>query len=382
MRNRFIGTALLALPVFIIGMFFPNMPYGQWISLALTIPVVFVFGGHFFRRSFQLASHGRANMDTLIAMGTGVAFFFSLFNTLYPQFLTSRGFEAHVYYEAAAMIIAFISLGKWLEERAKAGTSEALKKLISLQPKQVKVIQNEQEVQIPLQEVEKNAVVMVRPGERIPLDGHITQGSSNVDESTLSGEPLPVTKQPGDEVYAGTINQKGAFRFEVSKTGGQTLLAQIIQSVKDAQAGEAPVQKLADRISGIFVPIVILVALITFASWMVWGGEEAFTHALLTAVSVLVIACPCALGLATPTAIMVGVGKAAQNQILIKDAESLESANKVDTVILDKTGTITQGRPHLVDSFWLDNHLFQKRRLVQLESQSSHPFGTSGGKRH
>lgn len=359
-KRRFIGAVAFALPVFLIGMFFPNLLYGRWISLILTIPVLFIFGAHFFKNSWKLALHGSTNMDTLVALSTGIAFLFSAFNTFYPQFFESRGFEAHVYFEAAAVIIAFISLGKWLEEKAKSNTSSALKKLIGLQPKFVKVIIDEKEIEMAVADVETGQVVMVRPGEKIPLDGEVTIGNSYVDESMISGEPVPVKKSKGEKVFAGTINQKGAFRFAATKASNETLLAQIIQTVRDAQGSKAPVQKMADRIAGIFVPTVIGLAFLTFTAWMVFGGENAFTHALLASISVLVIACPCALGLATPTAIMVGVGKGAENGILIKDAESLEMANKTDVVVLDKTGTITEGKPSLVESWWIESEIGNK----------------------
>lgn len=377
-KGRFLGAAAFALPVFIIGMFFHNMPYGRWISLVLTIPVLFIFGSHFFKNSWKLARHGKTNMDTLVALSTGIAFIFSAFNTFYPQFLESRGFEAHVYYEAAAVIIAFISLGKWLEEKAKSNTSSALKKLMGLQPKFVKVIIDEKEIEMPVGDVQKGQIVMVRPGEKIPLDGEVTIGHSYVDESMISGEAIPVKKTKGEKVFAGTINQKGAFRFAATKVGNETLLAQIIKTVREAQGSKAPVQKLADKIAGIFVPVVILIAIATFLSWIIFGGDNAFTHALITSISVLVIACPCALGLATPTAIMVGVGKGAENGILIKDAESLELAHKTDVVILDKTGTITEGKPRMIEQMWMDIDKESRATgiavLYAMESQSEHPL--------
>jgi Cu2+-exporting ATPase len=377
-KHRFIGSAILALPVFVIGMFLPHIPYGHWVSMALTIPVLFYFGGHFFKNSIKLARHGQTNMDTLVALSTGIAFAFSLFNTIYPQFLQSRGFEAHVYYEAAAVIVAFISLGKWLEEKAKSNTSTALKKLMGLQPKNVKVIVDEKEIEMPVNDVKAGQIVMVRPGEKIPLDGDVTMGHSFVNESMITGEPIPVKKTAGQKVFAGTLNQKGAFRFRTTRVGSETLLAQIIQTVREAQGSKAPVQKLADKIAGIFVPTVIGISIFTFVVWMLWGGANAFTHALLTSISVLVIACPCALGLATPTAIMVGVGKGAENGILIKDAESLELAHKVDTVVLDKTGTITEGRPEVIDESW-DTHTKNEVQqwqavIAAIESQSEHPL--------
>lgn len=245
---------------------------------------------------------------------------------------------------------------------------------MGLQPKMVKVIIDEKEIEMPVGDVQKGQIVMVRPGEKIPLDGKVTAGNSFVDESMISGEPLAVKKKSGDEVFAGTINQKGAFRFEATKVGNETLLAQIIKTVREAQGSKAPVQKLADKIAGIFVPTVIGIAILTFASWMIWGGDDAFTHALLTTVSVLVIACPCALGLATPTAIMVGVGKGAENNILIKDARGLELAHKVDAIILDKTGTITEGKPEVVEQIWKEGSAEVQKVLYAIESQSEHPL--------
>ncbi len=333
LKMRTIWASVLAFPVMIIGMFFMDMPYGNWISMVLTIPVVFYLGRSFFINAWKQARHGKANMDTQVAMSTGIAFIFSAFNTIYPEFWHQRGMHAHVYYEAAAVVIAFISLGKLLEEKAKSNTSSAIKKLMGLQPKMVRVIMNGEEQEIPVAAVQQGDTIIVRPGERVPVDGVVTSGTSYVDESTITGEPLPAEKKEKDQVFAGTVNQKGSFRFRAEKVGADTVLAQIIKMVQEAQGSKAPVQRLVDKIAGIFVPIVIGIAILTFITWMVAGGDDAFTHALLTAVTVLVIACPCALGLATPTAIMVGVGKGAANNILIKDAESLEMAYKVNAVI-------------------------------------------------
>jgi P-type Cu2+ transporter len=272
-------------------------------------------------------------------------------------------------------VIAFISLGKLLEERAKSSTSSAIKKLMGLQPRTVRVIAEGMEKEIPVSEVKVGDLIQVRPGERIPVDGSVVSGASFVDESMISGEPLAVRKKSDDKVFAGTINQKGSFRFEARKVGGDTILAQIIKMVQQAQGSKAPVQKLVDKIAGIFVPVVIALAILTFVIWLLAGGENAFTHGLLTSVTVLVIACPCALGLATPTAIMVGVGKGAENNILIKDAESLELAHKVNAVILDKTGTITEGKPMVTDLKWYVPNVDQyKQILFTIESQSEHPL--------
>jgi len=371
-----LGAAALTLPIFITGMFFPDWQVGRWVSLVLSIPVLFWFGRRFFINAIKQARHKQVNMDTLVALSTGVAFLFSLFNTFLPQFWTQQGLEPHVYYEAATVIITFILLGKLLEERAKSQTSSAIKKLIGLQPQTLIVIRNNQEEEIDIAAVVVNDIVLVRPGEKVPVDGVIVEGESFVDESMLTGEPLAVEKLPNEPVFAGTINQKGSFRIRAIKVGSETRLAQIIQQVREAQGSKAPVQKLVDKIAGIFVPIVLGIAIVTFVVWMLAGGENALTHALLAAISVLVIACPCALGLATPTAIMVGVGRGAENNILIKDAESLELAHKVDTVVLDKTGTITEGKPVVTDLHWLNQDKLELNRsiLLALEAQSEHPL--------
>ncbi|WP_069658011.1 heavy metal translocating P-type ATPase [Arcticibacter eurypsychrophilus] len=376
-KSRTIWASILSLPVFIIGMFFMHLPYGNWISMVLTAPVLFWFGRNFFINAWGQAKHGRANMDTLVALSTGIAFIFSVFNTLNPGFWLSRGVEPHVYFEASAVVIAFISLGKLLEEKAKSKTSSAIKKLMGLQPKTVRLLIDGQEKEIAIAAVEKENTILIRPGEKIPVDGKVTSGDSYVDESMITGEPIAVHKQKDDQVFAGTINQKGSFQFKAEKVGSDTFLAHIIKMVQQAQGSKAPVQKLVDKIAGIFVPIVIIISIITFITWMLLGGENAFTHALLTSVTVLVIACPCALGLATPTAIMVGVGKGAENNILIKDAESLELAHHVNVIILDKTGTITAGKPKVTAQEWnakVTNKEELEKILYSLEIQSEHPL--------
>ncbi|MCU0404561.1 MAG: heavy metal translocating P-type ATPase [Chitinophagaceae bacterium] len=376
-RKRFIWSSLLSLPVVIIGMFLMDMPFGNWIMMVLSAPVVFYFGRSFFTNAWKQAKHGKANMDTLVALSTGVAWVFSFFNTVFPDFWHARGIHPHVYYEAAAVVIAFISLGKLLEEKAKSNTSSALKKLMGLQPKTVTIDKGDGRFEeIAISKVQKEDILIVKPGAKIPVDGRVVSGESFVDESMISGEPVPVQKMSGDAVFAGTINQKGSFRFVAEKVGADTLLAQIIKMVQEAQGSKAPVQKLVDKIAGIFVPVVIGISLITFFAWLILGGENGFTQGLLTAVTVLVIACPCALGLATPTAIMVGVGLGAENNILIKDAESLELAHKVNAVILDKTGTITEGKPAVTDLF-VDEHYNAKDILpvlLAMELQSEHPL--------
>ncbi len=383
-KMRTMWSAILTLPVFVIGMFYMDWEPGRWISLVLTIPILFYFGRSFYINAWKQAKYGKSNMDTLVALSTGMAFIFSFFNTVYPEFWLQRGIHPHVYYEAAVVIITFISLGKLLEEKAKSNTSSAIKKLMGLQPKTLKAIIEGEEQEVPISSVQKGYTIVVRPGEKIPVDGLVTEGSSYVDESMISGEPVPVSKSNGDKVFAGTVNQKGSFQFEAEKVGGETLLSQIIKMVQEAQGSKAPVQKLVDKIASIFVPIVILISIVTFITWMLLGGEDAFTHALLTSVAVLVIACPCALGLATPTAIMVGVGKGAENNILIKDAESLELGHRVNAVVLDKTGTITEGKPTVTNIFW-ENAGQDKDHsasiLLALEAKSEHPLAGAVVKR-
>ncbi|HIC31871.1 MAG TPA: copper-translocating P-type ATPase [Flavobacteriaceae bacterium] len=376
-KNRTIWSAILTLPIFVLGMFYMQWEPGKWISLVLAFPILFWFGRSFFINAFKQAKHGKANMDTLVALSTGIAFLFSVFNTFFPEFWLSRGIEPHVYYEAATVIITFISLGKLLEEKAKSNTSSAIKKLIGLQPKTLKIIENGEEREIPISSVQVGQTILVRPGEKIPVDGEVSKGSSYVDESMITGEPVPVQKSQGEKVFAGTVNQKGSFQFTAEKVGGETLLSQIIKMVQQAQGSKAPVQKLVDKIAGIFVPVVLGISIVTFIVWMSLGGDNAFSQALLTSVAVLVIACPCALGLATPTAIMVGIGKGAENNILIKDAESLELGHKVNAVILDKTGTITEGKPLVTDIFWkdkLEDINEYKKVLLAIEAQSEHPL--------
>lgn len=377
LKRKITWAAILTLPVVLIGMFFMNLPYANFIMMALTAPVLFFFGRNFFVGAWKQASHGRANMDTLVALSTGIAFLFSVFNTLNSDFWHKRGLHPHVYFEAAAVVIVFILLGKLLEERAKSNTSSAIKKLIGLQPKTVLLITTMGEIETPIADVQIGDQILVRSGEKIPVDGVVYEGISFVDESMISGEPVAVEKKTGDRVLAGTINQKGSFRFTAQKVGGGTLLAQIIAQVQSAQGSKAPVQKLVDKIAGIFVPVVIGIALFTLIAWLLFGGQFAFTQGLLAMVTVLVIACPCALGLATPTAIMVGMGKGAESGILIKDAEALELGHKVNTIILDKTGTITEGKPRVTDLIWtssLTETAGLQNILLQMEKQSEHPL--------
>lgn len=372
LQSNLIWSALLTIPVVGLGMVWMDWPPANYLMWGLSTPVVFWFGRKFFVNAVKQARFGQTSMDTLVAMSTGIAYAFSVFNTVYPEFWHQRRLHPHVYFEAAAVVVTFILLGKWLEERAKSNTSSAIKKLMGLQPQTVIRIENGEEVQVPLAEVGVGDRLLVRPGDKIPVDGQVKSGHSYVDESMISGEPIPLEKTKGTKVFAGTVNQQGSFHFIAQKVGSDTLLAQIIRQVQEAQGSKAPIQRLVDKIAGIFVPVVLGIAVLTFLVWWLIGGENALTYALLNAVTVLVIACPCALGLATPTAIMVGVGKGAENGILIKDAESLERAYRMDTLILDKTGTITEGKPSVTDSQWNDEAW--KPVLLGLESQSTHPL--------
>lgn len=365
---------ILSLPVVIIGMFFMDMPYGNEISWLFATPVLFWLGKDFFVNAWKQAQHRTANMDTLVALSTGIAYLFSVVMMIFAEHLHKIGIHPHVYFEAASVIIAFILLGRYLEEKAKGNTSTAIKKLMGLQPKTVVVLHENTEKITPIEAVNTGDIILVKPGEKIAVDGIVTQGNSFVDESMLSGEPVPVQKKEGEKVYAGTINQKGSFQFQAVKVGKETLLAHIIKTVQDAQGSKAPVQKLADKIAAVFVPTVLSIAVLTFVLWVVLGTENQWVQGLISAVTVLIIACPCALGLATPTAIMVGVGKGAENGILIKDAESLETANKINAVILDKTGTITQGKPEVTDVLWLNNDNSAESILLSMEKQSEHPL--------
>jgi len=378
LKSNTIWASILALPVVVIAMFLMDIPNANFIMLGLTTPVLFWFGRIFFINAFNQAKHGKANMDTLVSLSTGIAYLFSTFSTLFPHFWHSNGQHPHMYFEASAVVIAFILLGKVLEEKAKSNTSSAIKKLIGLQPNTITIIEeNGNELTIPISQVQPGNKILVKPGDKIPVDGEIISGSSFIDESTITGESLAVEKEQDSKVFAGTINQKGSFIFIAQKVDGETILAQIIKMVQQAQGSKPPVQKLVDKIAGIFVPIVMAISILSFATWMIFGGENAITQALLSMVSVLVIACPCALGLATPTAIMVGMGKGAENGILIKDAESLELAHKVDVIVLDKTGTITEGKPVVTDFDWIisETELSELRQLLYtIESNSEHPL--------
>lgn len=375
LKQRTFFSLMLSVPVAIIGMCFMDWTYANYVMWILSTPVVFWLGRDFYRNAWKQLKHRTSNMDTLVAVSTGIAYTFSLFNLFWPEFWLSRGIHPHVYFEAASVIISFILLGRLLEEKAKGNTSEAIKKLMGLQPATVTILTPEGQLkEIPVEQVQQGQRLVVKPGSRIAVDGTVYEGSSYVDESMLTGEPLPTEKTPGAKVYAGTINQKGSFSFIADKVGSETVLAHIIRMVQDAQGSKAPVQQLVDRIAAIFVPTILSIAVLSFLVWIWLDNANGFTHGLLAAVTVTIIACPCALGLATPTAIMVGIGKGAENGILIKDAESLETARKVNAIVLDKTGTLTEGRPTVTD---ISDPLLQSPLgdvLFTLESASEHPL--------
>lgn len=374
LRARTLWAIGLCVPLVVLSMFFMHSPAAGYIVWVLSTPVVFLFGRNFFVNARKQLRHGAVNMDTLVAVSTGVAYLFSLFNLFFPGFWLSRGIEPHLYFETAGVIVAFVLLGRLLEERAKRSTSAAIRKLIGLQPETVTVLTDAGERSVPVGQVHPGDTIAVRPGERVAVDGTVVEGTSYVDESMLSGEPLPAFKEPGAKVYAGTMNQKGAFRFRADKVATDTVLSQIIRSVQGAQGSRPPVQQTVDRIAGVFVPVILGIALFSFAAWMLFASSDGFTHGLLALVTVLIIACPCALGLATPTAVMVGIGKGAERGILVKDAESLEIARKVDVVVLDKTGTLTEGRPVVERIEWAAGAEAFRGILLSLERMSEHPL--------
>ncbi|NEU79547.1 heavy metal translocating P-type ATPase [Nostoc sp. UIC 10630] len=362
------------------GLNFPLIPsflQNPWVQLVLTTPVIFWCGGSFYRNGWKSLKRHTATMDTLIALGTSAAYIYSLFVTVFPKFFIVQGLIPHVYYEVAAIVITLILLGRLLENRARGQTSEAIRKLIGLQARDARVIRDGVEIDVPIAEVRINDVILVRPGEKIPVDGEVIAGASTVDEAMVTGESLPVKKQPGDEVIGATINGAGAFQFRVTRVGNDTFLAQIVKLVQQAQGSKAPIQRLADQVTGWFVPAVIAVAIATFVIWFNFTGN--LTLATMTTVGVLIIACPCALGLATPTSVMVGTGKGAENGILIKGADSLELAHKIQTIVLDKTGTLTQGKPTVTDFVTVNgtangNEIKLLQLAATVERNSEHPL--------
>ncbi|MGV2828817.1 heavy metal translocating P-type ATPase [Myxosarcina sp. GI1(2024)] len=362
------------------GLEIPLIPawlHNPWLQLILTIPVQFWCGYGFYIHAWKAFKRHAATMDTLIALGTSAAFFYSVFATVFPNFFLNQDLMPEVYYEIAAVVVTMILLGEWFENRAKEQTSEAIRQLMGLQARDARVIRNGQEVDVPISEVQINDIILVRPGEKIPVDGEIISGSSTIDEAMVTGESIPVKKQPGDEVIGATINKTGSFKFRATRVGADTVLAQIVKLVRDAQGSKAPIQRLADKVTGWFVPAVIAIAISTFVLWFVMMGNVSL--AMITTVGVLIIACPCALGLATPTSVMVGTGQGAENGILIKGAESLELAHKLQTIVLDKTGTITQGKP-TVTNFQAVRGISDRaelkllRLVAAVERNSEHPL--------
>jgi Cu+-exporting ATPase len=374
--------AVLSLPVFL-GSFpewFPWVPsllQNPYVVWALATPVQFWVGWQFYRGTWAAAKHLTTDMNTLIAVGTSAAYFYSVAAILFPGFFSGQGLKPQIYFDTAAIIITLILLGRFLEARAKGRTSEAIKKLMGMQAKTARVVRDGQELDLPIEEVRVGDLIIVRPGEKIPVDGILREGHSNVDESMITGESIPVEKRVGDEVIGATLNKTGTFKFEATKVGKDTMLAQIIKLVEEAQGSKAPIQRLADKISSVFVPAVIGIAVATFLVWYFFGPTPAFTFALLNFVAVLIIACPCALGLATPTAIMVGTGKGAENGVLIRGGESLEQAHRVKTIVLDKTGTLTQGEPVVTDILTAEG--IKEDQFLALaasaERGSEHPLG-------
>ena len=357
--------------------FIPAWLHNAWLQLILTAPVQFWCGYRFYIGAWKAFKRHAATMDTLIALGTSAAFFYSLFATIFPDFFLNQGLMPEVYYETAAVVITLILLGQWFENRAKGQTSDAIRKMMGLQTKDARVIRDGREIDVPINEVQIDDIILVRPGEKIPVDGEIISGNSTIDEAMVTGESIPVKKQSGDEVIGATINKTGSFKFRATRVGTDTVLAQIVQLVQDAQGSKAPIQRLADRVTGWFVPVVIAIAIATFVLWFIVMGNVSL--ALITTVGVLIIACPCALGLATPTSVMVGTGKGAENGILIKGAESLELAHKLQTIVLDKTGTITQGKPTVTNYQTVKGtsngtELKLLRLVAAVERNSEHPL--------
>lgn len=367
LRTRTAVAFALSVPVVVIAMVFHTTPFAHWIELVLTLPVLIWSGREFFAIAWKRMLHRTANMDTLVALGTGVAFLFSAFNTIFPDVMTGFGISPQVYFESSAVIISFVLLGRFLEEKAKRRTALSIKSLMSLGVRTARVVRNGVEKEMLIAKIRKGDLLIIRPGEKIPTDGRVVEGISQVDESMITGEPIPVEKGSGDQVIGGTLNQRGSLKMVAEKVGEETLLAQIIRLVREAQGSKAPVQRIADKVAAVFVPAVMLISLLTFITWTIIQPAGGIPVNFITAVAVLVIACPCALGLATPTALMVGLGKAAHQGILVRDAESLESVCKTTALVLDKTGTITIGRPVVDEIDW-----FAEGRQTQTEDATDH----------
>lgn len=375
LRKNTIAALILCIPLILVAMVFHKIPYANYIMWILATPVLFIFGAPFFKGAWKQLKHKTSNMDTLVALSTGIAYLFSMFNTLFPEVWTSRGMEPHVYFEVSAVVVAFVLLGRYLENRAKNKASDAIKELIGIQPKTATIISDGKSKEISIKDIKIGDEIVVKSGEKIAVDGKVIQGNSFVDESMINGEPLAIEKTIGDKVFSGTLNQSGSFHFKAEKVGKDTLLAQIIKTVQEAQGSRAPIQNTVDKISSVFVPTIVIIAIITFFAWIFFGHDNNIPQGLLSAVTVLIIACPCALGLATPTAIVVGVGRGAQLGILIKDAQALETAKKITSIVLDKTGTITEGNPEIKDINWFIEETSQLRNILySIETYSDHPL--------
>ena len=378
--KRVVVAGVIGIILFVLGMgdFLPGIREGQviWLLISLiTFLVLAIVGGHFFRGAWASLRAGRGNMDTLVALGTGTAWVYSTFVIIFPDSVPEQAL--HAYFEAAVIIVALVSLGSALETKARGKTSEAIKHLIGLQPSTARVIRNGEEIDVPVADIGLEETIRIRPGERIPVDGEIFEGSSHVDESMLTGEPMPVSKKVGDKVFGGTLNTQGSFLMKATGIGTDTMLAHIIELVRKAQSSKPQIGRLVDKVAAIFVPVVVTIAVISFIVWYVYGPEPRIAYAVVSAMTVLVIACPCALGLATPISIMVGVGRAAEHGILIRNGEALQSASQLDTIVLDKTGTVTEGRPR-VTTYLTFNDVDEDRALAlaaALETGSEHPLG-------
>jgi Cu2+-exporting ATPase len=379
-RNQLFFAVVLASFIMVLSMFVGDFQYKNWFLLVLSVPVIFGAGGRFFTSALKQIKNGAVNMDTLISFGTGSAFLFSAFNTIFPSIIEQQGLAVHVYYESAAVIIAFILLGKYLEEKAKFTTSRAIEKLYVLQVKRVIKIVNGRQDEILIEALKTDDIILVKAGEKIPVDGVIVAGRAEINEAMITGESLMLEKTKGDQVKAGTINSDGSLEIKVEAIGQDTILGKIIEMVTQAQGSKAPAQQLADKIASIFVPIVLLLAALTFAVWLIFGPDPVLTYAFVNTFSVLIIACPCALGLATPMAIMVGIGRGAKEGILIKDAKAIENASKITKLFVDKTGTISEGKLSVTDfyTFFLeDNNLEFLSILNGMEASSSHPIAAA-----
>ncbi|WP_052596679.1 cation-translocating P-type ATPase [Aureispira sp. CCB-QB1] len=389
LKKELLIGAVFAFPLFIIAMFVPTIPYSNYIMFALTLPILGWTGQRFFISAAKQASILKVNMDSLVALGTGTAFLFSTFNTFFPQVLESNGMVPHVYFEAVGVLLVFVLLGKYLETKASQQTSSAIEELLAMQATTVQLLENGVEKQLPIEVIQAGDVLKIRPGDIIPLDGVLVEGTASVDESMLTGESFLVTKKQGDKVFGGTILQQGSFTMEVKRIGEDTVLAQIIALVEEAQNTKVPIQKLVDKIAAVFVPVVMLIALFTF---LIWWANGMWVEGLVNAVAVLVVACPCALGLATPTAITVGIGAAARKGILMQNVAAIEAAKDIDSIVLDKTGTITEGKPQVTTVAWksgLSNQEFLEAVIWGLENESEHPIAKAlvahyqeQGKRH